>query len=88
MSNFDFGQKLTGPMLYPGKLPQWPKGYAAPPGSGPPGMTCKVCKHYTHKGNNSQNSYPACALTRERWTNGPGTDIKASSKACSKWEAL
>jgi hypothetical protein len=58
--------------------------YAAPPGSGPAGETCKSCKHiYRHQ---MANIYLKCALTRAHWTGGPGTDIRAGAPACSKWE--
>jgi hypothetical protein len=65
------------------------KGYAAPPGTGPEGETCRTCKHYTHKGGSHQCSpkrYPACGLMERFWTHGPGTDIKAKSPACKFWE--
>jgi hypothetical protein len=64
------------------------KGYAATPGTGPAGETCKTCLHYTH-GRNSDGrgkKFPKCGLMRPIWTHGPGTDIKASSPACAKFE--
>jgi hypothetical protein len=65
------------------------KGYAAPPGTGPAGETCKTCAHYTHSRNSEGRGrkFPKCGLMRRLWTHGPGTDIKASSPACRKWEA-
>src|SRR5208282_6310653 len=62
------------------------KGYAAPPGTGPVGETCRTCKHYTHNRGSEGRSkpYPKCGLVKT--TNGPGTDIKAKSLACEKWE--
>src|SRR5258708_34516181 len=62
------------------------KGYAAPPGTGPAGETCKTCLHYTHGGSGNRK-FPKCGLMRPLWTHGPGTDIKASSPACAKFEA-
>lgn len=62
-----------------------PRGYAAPPGTGPAGETCKTCKHYTHR--HWGGTYRKCMLNRAKWTRGPGTDIRAGSPACSKWEA-
>lgn len=62
-----------------------PKGYAAPPGTGPQGETCKTCEHYVRR-DGSAKKYLKCALVRARWTNGPGTDIKAGSPACLYWE--
>jgi hypothetical protein len=61
------------------------KGYAARPGSGPAGETCRTCSHYAHKGTGNR-SYPACGLMRAVWTSGPGTDIKAKSPACVLWK--
>jgi hypothetical protein len=61
-----------------------PKGYAAVPGTGPAGETCRTCRHYTHK--RMANSYRKCELMRDYWTGGPGTDIKAGSPACRRWE--
>lgn len=61
-------------------------GYAAPPGTGPAGETCKTCANYTHR-DNVAGSYRKCWLMRDVWTGGPGTDILARSPACSRWEA-
>jgi hypothetical protein len=69
--------------------PQSPKarkksGYAAPPGTGPSGETCKTCNHYTLR--EFANTYRKCGLMCGIWTRGPGTDILARSPACKKWE--
>lgn len=61
-------------------------GYAAAPGTGPAGETCRSCKHYTHTVSGARNTFRKCGLMRSAWTHGPGTDIKAGSPACSKWE--
>lgn len=58
--------------------------YADFPGTGPAGETCKSCKHIYRK--HMGKTYLECALTRAWWTGGGGTDIKAGSPACSKWE--
>lgn len=58
--------------------------YAALPGTGPDGETCGSCEHIAR---HPSGHYRKCALVRDRWTHGPGTDIKARSPACSKWEA-
>lgn len=58
--------------------------YAAMPGTGPAGETCGSCKHCHRAGS---GRYRKCELCRSKWTGGPGTDIKARSRACSKWEA-
>lgn len=59
-------------------------GYAATPGSGPAGETCKTCEHYTHR--SLAKNYRKCALMAHAWTGGPGTDILARAPACSRWE--
>jgi len=63
-----------------------PKGYAARPGGGPDGETCKTCQHYTRRRFNGR-PYPKCALTERAWTNSRGSDILASAPACQLWEA-
>lgn len=61
-------------------------GYADVPGSGPAGETCKTCAHlYRHE---MAKTYLKCALMKHRWTGGPGSDIKAKSPACARWEAI
>jgi hypothetical protein len=61
------------------------RGYAAIPGTGPIGETCKTCKHYESVGGGSR-SFPKCGLMRGDWTHGPGTDILARAPACRSWE--
>lgn len=61
-----------------------PNGYAAPPGTGPKGETCKGCEHYS--GHRRSKIYRKCELVRARWTGGAGTDIKAGSPACAYWK--
>ena len=60
------------------------RAYAAPPGSGPVGERCKTCMHYAAR--EWDKRYLKCGLMRAYWTKGTGTDIKASSAACAKWE--
>lgn len=62
------------------------RGHAAPPGTGPKGETCRTCLHYTVK--QMSKAYRKCALTKTRWTGGPGTDIRAKDPACAKWEKV
>lgn len=64
---------------------QPPKGYAAPPGSGPTGETCKSCLHLVRR--EKAKTYLKCGLMQQGWTGGAGTDVRASSPACSRWEA-
>lgn len=57
-------------------------GYAATVGSyGNESVTCKQCEHYTRVGSGS-GVYRKCWLMKPHWTNGSGTDIKASAPAC------
>jgi len=61
-----------------------PRGYAAMPGTGPEGMQCRHCAHYTHASGTAGN-YPKCGANRARWTGGRGSDILAKAPACSKF---
>lgn len=63
-----------------------PKGYAARPGTGPDGETCKSCRFYHVTNTQARRSYRKCELLRWRWTHGPGTDILAGSPACERWQ--
>lgn len=60
-----------------------PNGYAAQPGSGPSGETCKTCEHYARM---VHVRYRKCLLVRDNWTRGPGTDVLAKSPACAFWK--
>ncbi len=62
-----------------------PNGYAWKPGTGPAGEKCKTCRHIARR--RMGKVYLKCALTQASWTSGPGSDIKANSPACAKWEA-
>ena len=57
-------------------------GYAAMPGTGPAGETCRSCRHLV------QNCYGfyKCKLMRRVWTNGYGTDVRVKSPACREWQ--
>lgn len=61
------------------------KGYAAPPGSGPTGETCKSCQHLVRRV--KARTYLKCGLMERGWTGGAATDVRASSPACSRWDA-
>jgi len=63
-----------------------PAGYAAMPGTGPPGETCGSCRFRVYK--TMAKRYQKCALMRRHWTGGSGTDIKARSPACREWEVM
>ena len=60
--------------------------YAALPGTGPAGETCRSCDHLS--GKLQSRRYYKCELTRHLWTGGPGTDVKVRSPACSKWAPI
>lgn len=85
-----FGAEIAQPLPPPpngeprkrGETPR--RGYAAQPGSGPANETCRSYIHST--ANQMANTYWKCALMRDKWTGGRGTDIVLKSPACSKWE--
>lgn len=62
-----------------------PQGYAARPGSGPAGETCKSCRHLERV--HYAKTYRKCGLNKANWTHGPGSDVLAGSPACQLWEA-
>jgi len=81
-----FGEVVVEPVRkISQRNPTRPKGYAAPPGSGPAGETCRSCKHYVRK-HYHRYVHLKCGLMQAAWTHGPGSDIRASSMACKKWE--
>ncbi len=71
----------------PGRKPTQPNGYAATPGTGPAGETCKTCEHKRSTGSMCARVYWKCALMEHAWTGGPGSDIRMRSPACSRWSA-
>lgn len=73
------------PVLEPVKHKTGAGGYPAMPGTGPKGKTCHDCENYCRV-NGGSRSYPKCLLMKLRWTHGTGTDIKAHSPACRKFE--
>lgn len=69
------------------RKPTVKRGYAAAPGTGPEGQTCKTCQFKVSSDGRSAKHFLKCELRRSTWTNGEGTDILARSPACSKWES-
>lgn len=69
----------------PKRKPTEPKGYAAFPGTGPEGKTCRDCQHKHTMSNTGNKSWIKCDLMRAAWTHGPGTDIRAGSPACRRF---
>lgn len=61
-----------------------PKGYAAVPGTGPSGETCRSCRHMAPQ--RFAKTYNKCGLMQSYWTGGRGTDVLARSPACRRWE--
>lgn len=64
------------------KTVKHPGAYAAFPGTGPNGKTCKTCIHRVKTGHRTK-TYNKCDLVKE--TRGEGTDIKVSSPACRRY---
>lgn len=88
MDGFDlFGETVVERVQKIGqRKPTQPKGYAASPGTGPVGETCRSCLHYTRKQYHTY-THLKCGLMQAAWTHGPGSDIRANSMACKKWVA-
>lgn len=83
-----FGNEVTvaeAKRLLKAKAPE-KRGYAAPPGTGPAGETCRSCDHYRSVDGGSK-TFPKCDLRRATWTHGYGTDILARAPACREWKA-
>lgn len=70
----------------PKRKPTVPKGYAALPGTGPEGKTCRDCRFKQTQSNTGAKSWIKCELMRAAWTHGPGSDIRAGSPACRRFE--
>jgi hypothetical protein len=62
------------------KRDETPRGYAAPPGSGPEGFRCKQCEHFRRI--TYSKTYFKCDLLRPKWTHSFATDIRANSPSC------
>lgn len=78
---------IAGKEAAPNRKPTVKNGYAAPPGTGPEGEPCKGCKHkLSMESNSGSKRFIKCELRRSTWTHGEGTDIRASSPACNKFE--
>ncbi len=79
-----FGIEIDRPQKKGPKRYSWTRAYAAEPGTGPEGESCKTCNFYSLI--HYSRDYRKCGLRVASWTHGPGSDILASSPACSKWE--
>ena len=74
-----FGNEVTveeAKRLLKAKAKPQKRGYAAPPGTGPVGETCKTCGHYRSV-NGGSKSFPKCNLMRASWNHSYGSDILA-----------
>lgn len=59
-----------------------PNGYAAEPGSGPTGESCKTCDNCVRVKLSSKSVYK-CELVA--WTGGRATDVLVTAPACRFW---
>lgn len=62
-------------------------GYAAPPGTGPAGETCKTCLHKRTTSNGGSRTWIKCRHPLAYRSACSATDIKAGSPACKHWES-
>ena len=66
-----------------------PQGYAAPPGTGPRGETCRTCEFAVRR-QGGRKFYWKCAawlrIYHRQWNNSYGTDILLKSPACKHWQ--
>lgn len=81
-----FGNTVVTEVSEARRKPTVKNGYAAPPGTGPAGETCKSCEHAVRSSANTAGTYRKCLLMESVWTGGPGTDILFRSPACRHWE--
>lgn len=84
-----FGNEVTvedARRLLKAKAKPQKRGYAAPPGTGPVGETCRSCISYRSV-NGGSKSFTKCELMRAAWTHGYGTDILARAPACREWKS-
>ncbi|WP_155640639.1 hypothetical protein [Burkholderia pseudomultivorans] len=80
-----FGDSVIERVSEARRKPTEPKGYAAQPGTGPTGETCKTCAHKRSTEGHTAKVYWKCNLMQHAWTGGPGSDIRMRSPACSRW---
>lgn len=81
-----FGEKVIERISEARRKPTQPKGYAAPPGTGPTGERCRTCAHKRSTGSMCARVYWKCGLMEHAWTGGPGSDIRMRSPACRMWK--
>lgn len=76
-----FGEHVIEYSFKPGE----PHGYPEPPGSGPPGETCRTCEHRMKLRAGNKKFYK-CDKNRHRWGNSTASDIVLKTPACRLWE--
>lgn len=85
MMNPDLTREFTSELLELSKPSRTgrPTGYAAAPGSGPLGQSCKSCRHMKRVG--LVRAFRKCDLMREFWDGSRKSDVNSSSPACCRW---
>lgn len=83
-----FGQEVEEPrprLTKSGKRKrdETPRGYSAPPGTGPAGETCSSCKFFCRV--KFSKTYFKCGLMHRNWSACYATDIRARALACRNW---
>lgn len=84
-----------GPAMHPAerrrqkrRASEQARGYAAPPGTGPEGESCRSCAHSSLAGYRyNHGNYWKCGQVQHLWTHSVRTDIRLKSPACRRWEA-
>lgn len=52
---------------------------------GPEGKTCGICRHKVKR--RQAGAWHKCALDRQNWTSGKGSDIRVRWRACDQFES-
>lgn len=72
---------LGQPVRPRGKHYVEPRGYAARPGGGPKGETCRTCRHKA-----VLRPIAKCLAAQAKWTRSRASDILLRAPACEMWE--
>jgi hypothetical protein len=62
------------------------RGHAARPGTGPAGECCGSCSSLVRREGGARRFFK-CRLTKAKWTQGTGTDVRQKDPACIRWAA-
>lgn len=79
-----FGAQTSEPKAK-GKRSYAARGFAARPGTGPAGETCRSCNHSVQVAAGNRVVWK-CGLCRAGWSKSPRTDIRINADACELWE--